>query len=89
MNRGLKNYTKQLTQTVGNAGTVSVNINKNDANMHIVLPVLKTIGLAPIDLKLIYNYQDRNVDGLFGKGFKLNFYSKLTSSGYLCRRADK
>lgn len=52
MNRGLKNYTKQLTQTVGNAGTVSVNIKKNDANMHIVLPVLKTIGLAPIDLKM-------------------------------------
>lgn len=90
MNRGLKNYTKQLTQTVGNAGTVSVNINKNDANMHIVLPVLKTIGLAPIDLKLIYNYQDRNVDGLFGKGFKLNFYSKLTSSGnsYTMLNAD-
>ncbi len=81
MNRGLKKYTKQLTQTVGNAGTVSVNINKDDANMHMILPVLKTIGLAPIELKLIYNYQDRSVEGLFGKGFKLNVYSKLMASG--------
>ena len=81
MNRGLKNYTKQITQTVGNAGTVSVNINKSDANMHMVLPILKTIGLAPIDLSIIYDHQSKDEKGLFGKGFRLNFNSKIIDEG--------
>lgn len=68
MNTGLKNYTKQLTQTVGNVADVSVNINEEDANLIMSLPLLKTIGLSPIDLSLIFNYQNKNEDGLFGKG---------------------
>lgn len=64
MNTGLKNYTKQLTQTVGNVADVSVNINEEDANLIMSLPLLKTIGLSPIDLSLIFNYQNKNEDGL-------------------------
>ena len=77
MNTGLKNYTKQLTQTVGNVADVSVNINEEDANLIMSLPLLKTIGLSPIDLSLIFNYQNKNEDGLFGKGIRLNLFSKL------------
>ncbi len=72
MNRGLKSYTKQLTQEVGSA-KACVNIYENDANMHIVLPLVKTLGNFPIDLNLIYTHQNRNVtDKHFGKGFKLD-----------------
>ena len=35
MNNGLKNYTKQIRLTVGNAAETSININKEDANLHI------------------------------------------------------
>ena len=35
MNNGLKNYTKQIRLTVGNATETSININKEDANLHI------------------------------------------------------
>ena len=77
MNTGLKKYTKQLTQTVGNVADVSVNINEENANLIMSLPLLKTIGLSPIDLSLIFNYQNKNEDGLFGKGIRLNLFSKL------------
>ena len=81
MNKGLKSYTKQISQTIGNAGTISININKNDANMHMILPLASSIGFAPIELSLIYNHQDRNEDGLFGKGFKMNLFSHITDNG--------
>ncbi len=72
MNKGLKSYTKQLTQEISTAKAY-VNLNENDANMHIVLPLVKTLGNFPIDLNLIYTHQNRNVtDKHFGKGFKLD-----------------
>ena len=72
MNKGLKSYTKQLTQGIGTA-KACVNINENDANMHIVLPLVKTLGNFPIALNLVYTHQNRNVvDTHFGKGFKLD-----------------
>ncbi len=77
MNRGLKSYTKQLTQEVGSA-KACVNINENDANMHIVFPLIKTVGLMPFEVNLIYTHQNRDVkDGFFGKGFKTDWYSEL------------
>ena len=80
MNKGLKNYTKQLALTVGNAAEASININKQDANLHITLPLITTVGLCPIETSLIFNLQDKNDAELFGKGCKLNFYSKITNS---------
>ena len=77
MNRGLKHYTKQLTQEVGGA-SCSVNLNKEDANLHISIPLIKTVGLDPIDLSLIFNLQDYLDTSLpvsfFGRGSKLNLY---------------
>ena len=71
-NKGLKSNTKQFTQTVGNVG-ISVNLCKEDANLHITLPLLKSTGPSPIQTSLIYNYQNRNESAFFGQGFKLNF----------------
>ena len=81
MNKGLKSYTKQLTQEISTAKAY-VNLNENDANMHIVLPLVKTLGNFPIALNLIYTHQNRNVvDKHFGKGFKLDGCPLITFEG--------
>lgn len=80
MNKGLKNYTKQITYEIGTVKT-SVNLFKNDANMHITIPLISTKGLNRFSANLIYNYQDREQVGLFGKGYKLDCYSKIATSG--------
>ena len=77
MNLGLKNYTKQLTHEIGVCST-HLNLNNEDNNLHISLPLISSIGPSPITLSLIYNYQDQEEDSFFGKGFKLNLYSKIT-----------
>lgn len=80
MNKGLKNYTKQISLTVGNAAETSINVNKEDANLHISLPLITTVGLCPIETSLTFNLQDKNEVDLFGKGFKLNFFKKIIST---------
>lgn len=80
MNKGLKNYTKQFTCKVGNVNA-NVNLFKTDANMHIELPLISTTGLKTFGTSLVYNYQDREETGIFGKGFKLNYYAKITENG--------
>lgn len=92
MNKGLKNYTKQLTQEVGNACNVSFNINEEDSNLHITFPILKTIGLSPIDLSIIFNAQDA-VNGkksIFARGSNLNYYGKISeiNGGFSITNAD-
>ena len=51
MNNGLKSFTKQINLSINNVVDTYVNINKADANFHIVVPLIKSIGLCPIDLK--------------------------------------
>ncbi len=58
MNKGLKSYTKQLTNQIGSA-TVNVNLFKNDANMHITIPLLSTTGLSAFSASLVYNHQSK------------------------------
>ena len=78
MNKGLKCYTSQLEHKVGDSLTTYVNLNKQDANMHICIPLITTNGRNPINTSLIFNYQDMNLSTEFKNGFKLNYYSKLT-----------
>ena len=90
MNKGLKNYTKQLTQTIGDV-QVSVNINENDANLIISAPLIDTVGLSPISTSLIYNHQKRNQMFLLGYGLNLNYYAKIiedSSSRFRVVNAD-
>lgn len=89
MNTGLKQFTKQLKHTIGNA-TTSINLFKNDSNMHIMLPLIATSGLNSFETSLIFNYQDKDKTGIFGKGFKLNHYASIAENGneLICRNAD-
>ena len=80
MNKGLKSYTKQLTNQIGSA-TVNVNLFKNDANMHITIPLLSTTGLSAFSASLVYNHQSKGNSGIFGKGFYLNYYAKIVTNG--------
>ena len=81
MNKGLKKWVSQIPLTIGNIGEAKINLNKNDANLHILLPLINTVGLDPIKTNLVFNLQDINEAELFGKGFKLNFYRKISESG--------
>lgn len=80
MNKGLKNYTKQFTEKVGDV-TTNVNLFKDDANLHITVPLLSTSGLSPFSSCLIYNHQDKDQNGIFGKGFRLNFFAQKSLVG--------
>ena len=79
-NKGLKEYTKQISQTIGDVAKVSVNVNKEDANLHILIPLFETLGPNPINLSLIYNYQDRDRIGHFGKGCNINTYRDFSDN---------
>lgn len=89
MNKGMKNNTKQLTQQVGNVN-IGVNICKQDANLHITVPLISTIGLSPVDMGLIFNLQDRSENGMFGYGCRLDKYMYVQSiaGGYSVTNAD-
>ena len=85
MNKGLKKEQRYLQHTIGSAGITYINLNKNNANMHITVPLIG-------DLSLIYNLQEKNIDTDFGKGFRLSYYNKLTynsiSDTYSIEQAD-
>ena len=78
MNQGLKSYTKQFTHDVSGVGRLAFNMCGAAKNMHMIIPLISTVGQSPINLSLIYNEQDKDVTGQFGKGFRLSTYQKLT-----------
>lgn len=77
MNRGLKSYAKSISLVVGNAASINININKNDANLHIELPLISSVGQCKIETSLVFSLLNKSEKGLFGNGFKLNFYNKI------------
>ena len=79
-NKGLKSYCKFLTHSLGSLVKTSININKNDANLHIIIPLIETVGNCPIKTSLIYNHQNKAEKEFFGKGFKLNYFTKIQST---------
>lgn len=85
----MKNNTKQLTQQVGEVN-IGVNICKQDANLHISVPLISTVGLSPIDTGLVFNLQDRTEYGMFGYGCRLDkyMYVQSISGGYSVTNAD-
>ena len=89
-NKGLKAYTKQITQSLSDLAEMSINLNKNDSNFHINIPLISSVGLNQIKTSLIFNYQDMGISGLFGHGFKLNYFAKLNEllDKYTINNAD-
>ena len=75
-NQGLRKCIQQKQVNIGGA-TAYINTYSADANFILSLPIFSTVGFAPIDLNLIYNHQNRGEVALFGKGFKLSYYTKL------------
>jgi len=85
MNKGIRKEQRYLQQTIGSAGTTYINLNKNNANMHLTIPLVE-------GLSLVYNLLDKDIDTGFGKGLRLNYYNKLTydetNDKYLIEQAD-
>ena len=77
-NTGLKPYTKQFEENIDNGAKMYVNLYSNDANTVVELPIFTTFGERQLELKLYFNYQDRNVLGFFGKGARLNIFKSIS-----------
>lgn len=77
-NKGLKRYTKQISGTIGKV-EYNVNINKNDANLNLEIPLIQTKGVNPISYSIIYNYQNyQNEEKTsIGKGFRGNYQLEI------------
>lgn len=45
------------------------------------VPLIESSGKAPINLNLVFNLERYNENGLFGKGFKLDLYKKISMDG--------
>ena len=78
MNQGKKTNTQQMKQKIGEVAEGYVNVNKRDANLHIVIPLVKTLGPNPMEIELIYNEQDKEELGHFGKGVQISTYKNIT-----------
>ncbi len=79
-NKGLKGYTKQISQTIGEVAKGVVNVNKEDANLHIIIPIIETEGPNRMDLSLIYSYYDKENKKHFGKGCSISTYKEFTDN---------
>ena len=77
-NTGLKPYTKQFEENIDNGAKMYVNLCSIDANTIVELPIFTTFGERQLELKLYYNYQDRNVLGFFRKGARLNIFKSIS-----------
>ena len=78
MSYGLKKYTHQLNQEVLDA---NFSVNTCDLNLIGQVPLIESSGKAPINLNLMFNLERYNENGLFGKGFKLDLYKKISMDG--------
>ena len=78
MSYGLKKYTHQLNQEVLDA---NFSVNTCDLNLNGQVPLIESSGKAPINLNLVFNLERYNENGLFGKGFKLDLYKKISMDG--------
>lgn len=76
MNRGLKNYTKQIQENVNNV-IINVNLNEEDNNVILQIPLLETIVVNPFSSSLIFNKLSLSEDGYYGLETKLNYYGKV------------
>ena len=75
-NKGLKSYTTNLEFSVGEV-IANINLHQADANLILEIPIFNTVGFSPINLGLIYNKQNDSETGYFGKGVRLNYFTKL------------
>jgi len=81
MNQGLKKYSKTVKYDVGNAGSISVNLNKCYSNTHVIIPLYQSNYKDPINLSLTFSLKTKETDSKntweFGIGNRLNLYKNF------------
>ena len=80
MNRGMDKSYNQLNGSL-EILNYYIDLFNTDNNILIEIPLIES-AYGNINLKLIYNHQNRNDNSIFGKGFKLNYYSYLHGDLY-------
>ena len=77
-NKGLKSYNKFIDGKIWNLIQYAINVNNNDANMHLTIPLIETIGVNPVSVGLYYNHQYKNYTYGYGKGMWDSFNISTT-----------
>src|SRR5690554_6663817 len=77
MNKGIRNYCKFISQSIGSAGDVFLNVNKSDANMHVNIPLYQSNGYNPINLNLMLTLSELEEKKDFGMGTQINFFKRF------------
>ena len=73
MSIGLRNTSRFLQNAMGEVCNTIININKVDADMHLIMPIYTSSEKAPINVSLIMTLSNINEISEFGKGVKLNY----------------
>src|SRR5690554_2946478 len=82
MNKGLKENCKIIKQSIGNSCDAYLNVNKNDANMYVKIPIYSSRGKAPIKLDLTFTLSDKDKEFGYGKGLRLNYNKIISGKSY-------
>ena len=72
-----KDYKKYLDFSCDKAGKVYVNVCGSDANFYHFIPLNEYADCDITNIGLVYSYNDKNTNGIFGKGFRLSIFSRL------------
>ena len=72
-----EDYKKYLDLSCDKAGKVYVNVCGSDANFYHFIPLNEYADCDITNIGLVYSYNDRNTNGIFGKGFRLSIFSRL------------
>ena len=88
--RGIRDFCKYISQTVDSAAEVMINVNNNDANMHINIPLYQSNAKVPNSLGLMFTLSEKENDlDCFGKGTYLNYYKEFSYfGGKTCKNQD-
>lgn len=81
MNQGLRLYSKLITHTIGRCAQTHINIQKQHANFHMIIPIYEIREPISFEVWLCYTYTDRLITSEFGKGVRLNYYRTYQMNG--------
>ena len=91
-NQGIKQYGTYYISSIKNGSATYVNLSKQFANVHFVIPLYSSkYLLSPINLSLIFTYSNSYVDFFFQTGFKLSIIKELHANSlnnYVITNAD-
>lgn len=80
MNKGIKKSSTCKVLEVGNAGTIQINLYKNELGTYIIIPIYTTSGYENITYSLIYSTYNKNIETNYGYGIRDNLYKEFNSN---------